>query len=276
MSFFREHKALCGVLAAVLVLIVLMSVSSVRARSDEGNDSAAERAAQSAAATVDEPVMKMSDRAASFFGGLFHARRYQKENEELKEEIRSLREQLNEAQLEQSELERLEELSIELNYLDPDSSFQRITADVISIDESGVVGVLTVGAGSDDGVEKGDIVICGDGLCGRVISTASRSCKILGVIDSSNAVSFCLERDPDTIGLVSGDQSGGLSGYLFDGTRSVGEGDVLITSGLGRYPWGIRIGTVTAADDHNGTGKVTLEAQSSVDFYTVKTVTILT
>ena len=46
------------------------------------------------------------------------------------------------------------------------------------------------------------------------------------------------------LGILSGDGTGNLTGYLLDSNASVVEGDQLVTSGMELYPAGIAIGTV--------------------------------
>ena len=77
------------------------------------------------------------------------------------------------------------------------------------------------------------------------------------------------------IGVVRGDGKGELTGYLLDNGKKISEGDILMTSGLGRYPAGIQIGTVTSVNKDKTTSQVYIHADPSFDFYSAGFVTVL-
>lgn len=156
-----------------------------------------------------------------------------------------------------------------------DDAYSRITGEVISIDSSGVFDIFNIDAGSRDGIDVDDIVVNQDGLVGRVMSVGKNWAKIMGIVDSSNSVSFTLARDPEVTGIISGDGNGGMNGYIFDDSKSIIEGDTLITSGIGYYPKGIEIGKVTSVELDSETKQKTVEAESSVNFRSIRFVTVL-
>ena len=193
----------------------------------------------------------------------------------LQNRVTDLENQLTEAQLTEQKLQQLRELSQSLNYADYDDNYERVTADVIATDGSNLFNVFTVNAGKDDGVTAGSIVVNEDGLVGKVVTVGKNWAKVLGIVDASDSVSFTLLRDPEVIGVLSGDGEGGLTGYLFDEEKSLNKGDILITSGMSLYPAGITIGKVASVEYDESSKEKKISVESQVNFKAVRTVTIL-
>ena len=82
-------------------------------------------------------------------------------------------------------------------------------------------------------------------------------------------------RDPEVIGVLSGDGEDGLTGYLFDEEKSLNKGDILITSGMSLYPAGITIGKVASVEYDESSKEKKISVESQVNFKAVRTVTIL-
>lgn len=270
MNWIKEHIKLLMIMIVIAVLVTIIIVSSYT------GGTAVEKGVQSASAAVAEPVSAAGSSISSFFSGLVHFRDIQRENYELGQENEALREELAQARLTRYELDQLRSLSNELNYSEYDDTYNRVSARVISVDSADMFDIFNINAGSSDGIKTDDIVINQYGLVGRVMSAGSGWAKVMALVDSSNSVSFTIARDPEITGIISGNGSGTLSGYVFDETRSVVEGDTLITSGIGYYPAGIEIGKVSSVNLDSGTRRKTVEAESSVDFNAVRYVTVLT
>ena len=210
-----------------------------------------------------------------FFTGIFGFRSIQRENYELRKEIQSLNEQLTEAQLDEQKLAQLRELSQSLNYASYDDGYGKVTADVIATDGSNIFNIFTINAGKDDGVSAGSVVVNEDGLVGKVVTVGSGWSKVLGIVDANDSVSFTLMRDPEVIGVLSGDGEGGLSGYLFDEEKSLNSGDILITSGMSLYPAGITIGKMESVEYDESSKEKRIYVEPQVNFKAIKMVTVL-
>lgn len=271
MNWIREHIKLLLIMLIVAVLAAVIILSSA----ESTRNSAAENAAQTAAAAVSSPVSAAGNSISSFFSGLIHFRSIQKENYELSQQVEELKEELAQAELSQYELSQLQSLSNELNLSAYDDSYRRVTGEVISIDSSEMFDIFNINIGTSDGVAVDDIVVNQSGLVGRVMSAGKSWAKVMAIIDTSNSLSFTLARDPEVVGIISGNGDGSMSGYIFDDSKSVIEGDTLITSGLGSYPAGIEIGKVTSVEIDSETRQKTVEADSSVNFKSIRFVTVL-
>lgn len=260
---------------AVVFFLVTASISSYRTGSENERPSMAELSVQQLTASVQAPFSGFWRSISHFFVDLVHFRDYARENEELKKENAELKQSLTESQISQEQLDQLQRLSEALSYVDHSSGFKEVTVNVISLDRSGVYGILTVSAGERDGIHEGDVVISAEGMVGRVISVAENSSRVSGIINPSTSVSFYVKGHEKTIGVVTGNGKNGMTGYLLDDNKRIGEGAVLVTSGLGRYPAGIEIGTVTSVNKDKTTSQVNIDASPSVDFYSVGTVAVL-
>ena len=150
-----------------------------------------------------------------------------------------------------------------------------MTADVIAVDGSNLFNIFTINVGKNDGISAGSIVVNEDGLVGKVVTVGKSWSKVLGIVDASDSVSFTLLRDPEVIGVLSGDGEGGLSGYLFDEEKSLNKGDILITSGMSLYPAGIVIGKVSSVEYDESSKEKKISVESQVNFKAIRRVTVL-
>lgn len=272
MNWIKNHIKLTIIMIVILILVTIIVVSSF----DSKGGSVFGNALQGTAAVAEEPLTAAGSGISSFFGGLINFRSIQKENYRLKQELEEVSSELTETQLTQIQLSELRELANSLNYSSYDDEYDKVTANVIAMDNSDIFNIFTINAGSDDGIEKDDMVVNADGLIGRVLSVSGNSAKVSGLVDSSNSVSFTVIRDPEILGIISGDGAGGLEGYIFDESKSIIEGDTIVTSGIGNYPAGIVIGEINAVNIDADSKQKTVQAKSAVNFKSMRLVTVLT
>ena len=107
---------------------------------------------------------------------------------------------------------------------------------------------FTIDQGEEAGIKKDCIVVDGNGLVGRVIDTGKGWAKVSSVLSDANDISFSVLRDPTVTGIVKGDGKNGMEGYVMDDTYRILKGDTLVTTGIGIYPGGIKIGKVETVD----------------------------
>lgn len=271
MNRLRGHRGLVVTICVFIVVcvIILFSLSNI------GSIDGAGKAAQSGTTAVESPVASAGNGISDFFYGLTHFGSIQEENERLKAEISDLESQLTDAKLSSEQFTELRNMQNELNTATYDDSYDVVTASVTAYDESQFFDIFTVNAGTSDGVDKGDIVVNSDGLIGHVTEVGKNWAKVTGISDSDTSVSFMLLRDPEVIGVISGDAKNHLQGYVFDETKSVLEGDTMVTTGMGTYPAGIRIGKITDISIDSGTEAKTVKGESTVNFKSLRFVTIL-
>lgn len=129
--------------------------------------------------------------------------------------------------------------------------YKTIAAPVIARDPSGILKSLVIGAGTEQGVKVGDVVLSDLGVVGRVAEAGSNYAKVLLVTDSSSAVSALVQTSRAN-GIVRGQYGDTLVMEWILQSETVKAGDIVVTAGLAfgneirsLYPKGLVIGKVT-------------------------------
>lgn len=241
MKWFKSHKKSTFIGIILLILIVIIAVSY----GNSGSSSPLGRGIKTVLTTIQEPFAKAGKGIGTAFKGIVQFKAITRENEALKDEIARLNNEIINLKLSEEELQLLQSLSTALNYENVRNYYNYITGDVIAMDGSNWFNIFTVNLGSKDGVKRDTVVINGQGLIGRVMEVGSNWAKVISIIDESNSVSFKATRDGSLMGVMAGDGQGGLRGYMLNPDFEILEGDELITTGMGMFPEGIPIGTVS-------------------------------
>jgi len=170
----------------------------------------------------------------------------EEENKQLSLENEKLHQQLIEAQLTANELEDLESLRAALNYANNQKIDNYITANVIAKDTGNWYSMFTIDKGTADGVTKNSAVMNGDGLVGLVYEVGTNWGQVITIIDNKSNIGFeVLDADQTYDGMLHGSVDAVITGELLDPRATVGEGNIVVTSGLGIYPKGIHIGHIS-------------------------------
>ncbi|MDY7078880.1 MAG: rod shape-determining protein MreC [Chloroflexota bacterium] len=216
---------------------------------------------ESALHYVLDPLQRAVSGLVGVTGNMFQAVRQVRE---LRAEVEELRAQVNALTVENVRLgtyeAEVQQLRALLNFTSehPISAF--VGADVVSREACDlfpcgeVVGeepnpylhYVTINVGSRDGVEVGmPVVSGGPGMIGRIAEVNSRTAKVQLVNDRESAIAALLRTSRAT-GLVVGQSDGTLRMEYISQDETVGEGEVVLTSGLGgSIPKGLVIGQVT-------------------------------
>ncbi len=196
------------------------------------------------------------------------------ENRRLRQDVTSLRIELDAMRHERGENARLRRL-LGLTQRHP---FSLLPADVAgrSLDRLG--GSLTLGKGAEDGVAPDLAVVTPDGLVGRVERVVAHQARVLTLMhhDCAVAARVARSRVEGVMRWEFGDQPV-LHLYYVSSQEDVKPGDWVYTSGLGGiFPEGIRIGTVSRVGiEPNGLMKEIL-VRPAVNFRTVEQVLVYT
>jgi rod shape-determining protein MreC len=136
----------------------------------------------------------------------------------------------------------------ELLKLTPEPTTTFVTARVIANSGGAYVRSLMVHAGSENGVERGQAAVTGEGLVGRVTEVGSRAARVLLVTDLNSRVPVTIE-DSQQRALLTGDNSERPCLRYLDARTGVKVGDRIVTSGQGGiFPPGLPVGVVASLD----------------------------
>ena len=108
---------------------------------------------------------------------------------------------------------------------------------------------LVLNAGSRDGVQRGEAVVSGDGLVGRIVGVGSRSSRILLLTDLNSRIPVITEQGRTRAILAGNNTSRPVLNHLPAGV-SIPPGERIVTSGHGgAFPPGIPVGVVVSVSD---------------------------
>lgn len=203
-----------------------------------------------------------------------------------KEENDSLRYQLSQQPLYESQLEeanrRVSELEELLKMKESMQQFEMVSANVVLRDADGWDNQFTIDLGSDDGIDVGMIVLSSKGVIGKVyeVSKFTSKVKLLTSEDKQNsvAVKVSISDTESSEGVLQGYDiaKGNFVAHQFDSNDNIKEDMKVVTSGKGGvYPSGLLIGTVNTIEElSNSIGK-TIYVKPAADFQNFDTVLII-
>jgi rod shape-determining protein MreC len=262
------------IIAAILAALIILFAVSYNLQGDE---TAVGKAARSLVSAVQRPLISLSDRITGNGD-----EKKQSELDRLKNEVEELKRELQIASLSREEYDELKALTEGFSLTDSAIDKKPVAANVVSYDNISTFNLFTIDAGSESGIVRNTVVISGDGLIGRVLSSDKGWAKVVTITDENNKVGFQVKEEKDGkqvnfIGVCSGDGEGNLTGQLLDEEGFAKEGDPVITSGLGDiYPGGITIGKVTKAEYTQNSQLMEITIEPSAYFRGLRKVVVLT
>ena len=148
-------------------------------------------------------------------------------------------------------------------------------ASVIGAGEDGFVEYYLIDKGSGSGVAEGDGVVAETGVLGRVITVMPDSSRVQLLTDAKSSISSRIDRNR-VVGILVGR---GLNACELDYVpkeQDIVEGDVLVTSGLGKsFPEGMKIGRVMSVDKKSGGLSMLVKVRPYVDIYSTQEVIVV-
>jgi len=140
---------------------------------------------------------------------------------------------------------------------DPRASF--VTARVAGEAGGPYVRTALLDAGAAEGIKKGQAVLGGDGLVGRIIDVGNSSARVLLVTDLNSRVPVFVEPSRERA-VLAGDNSSSPRLEFLAPEAKIGVNDRIVTAGEGGVlPPGLPVGTVAAVE--GGGAVVRLAAQ---------------
>ena len=175
------------------------------------------------------------------------------ENEELKKKNTKLANELIEYESLKDEVERLREA---LNFTESRSNYNYVGVNIIGYSGSSLSDGYIIDKGSNDGIAKNMVVVSYKGLVGKVTKVSSNFAVVQSILNENIAVAVMDQQTRDATGVLQGlsdkKDNNMTVVYNLPISSDVKEGDIIITSGLGKiYPKEIPVGTVVSVEEDN-------------------------
>lgn len=164
-----------------------------------------------------------------------------KENQNLSREVIALQGEIHQLQETEFQNRRLQAL---LDF-HAQSPLELMAARVIGRDSTNWFKTVTINKGLEDGLENGMPVITPAGVVGKIARTATRSSRVLLMLDPRSIIAARVQGTRDE-GLVEGLEHETVQMSYLPVHSEIRTGEVVLTSGLaGIFPPGLVIGSVT-------------------------------
>ncbi len=135
-----------------------------------------------------------------------------------------------------------------LNFV-PEGMASYVTGRVIGDSGGAFARSLIFSAGARDGVRKGQAVVAGAGLVGRVTSVGRRASRVLLIVDMNSRIPVVLEGSRVRAILIGNNKERAFLSHLPPDVQ-VTPGERVVTSGhAGAFPPGLPVGLVSSVSD---------------------------
>jgi rod shape-determining protein MreC len=246
---------------------------------DARDDSTKQRKIRTVVQSVTYPIQRGASTVGHFFGGLFGSiselRRASAENQQLRAQVEQMQTELRDTRQKAAQADRLEKL---LN-LNPQSSYQTVTAQVIARDPSVWFDSVSIDKGRWAGVEINMPVVTSDGIVGRVVSTGPLNAQVMLITDEKSGAGAIVGQlgTSNAAGSIKGMGENGLLDMRYvSGLEKVQMGDTVYTTGQdGIYPAGLTVGQVVELHPGSATQAQTIHIRPSAGLDRLKEVTVL-
>ena len=175
------------------------------------------------------------------------------ENEELKKKNTKLANELIEYESLKDEVERLREA---LNFTESKNNYKYVGVNIIGYSGNSLSDGYIIDKGSNDGINNNMVVVSSKGLVGKVTKVASNFAIVQSILNENIAVAVMDQQTREATGVLQGlsdkKDNNMTVVYNLPISSDVKEGDIIITSGLGKiYPKEIPVGTVVSVEEDN-------------------------
>lgn len=276
----RQRPRSTRVLVVALVAVSLAVITLDYREGEDGPLAGIGRTLLSAMAPLQEAVTDATRPIGDFFIGLAHLPSLERENQQLKDDLKSFRTEIQRQQQLKHSYDELVGLVGLRESLDPDAVVARVVANGVGNFDW----TVTIGRGSDDGVEVDMPVVAGSEegaqLVGRVAEVSPNSSIVELIIDRNAAAAAYLASSRKT-GLVRGQGEDDLVMEQVEPNTPVQADEAVFTKGYevidqpGLYPPDILIGTVSRAFTSDDDIQELVTVRPAVDFSTLDFVLVL-
>lgn len=245
---FTSRISQLGGFAGRFAFVVLVLVSFGLMLLGKADTALVERIRTTVADAV-TPIMDVAARPATSVSGVISNIRelsgIREENSHLRDENERLRRWQVAARRLEAENDALKDL---LNFVpEPSSTF--VTGRVVADTGGAFAQSLLITIGRRDGVQKGQAVVSGDGLVGRIAEAGQRASRVLLVTDINSRIPVTVGNSRQRAILV-GDNSPQPRLLFLKSAQAVAPGDRVMTSGdAGAFPPGLAVGIIASVAD---------------------------
>lgn len=218
-----------------------------------------------------------SDAVSGFTSYFTEFDRVVAENNELREELSSLKERVSHAE----EVEKMNEwlykyLELRREHID----YKYVECKVTGSESGNYMTVFVLDKGTSSGIAKNMCVVTNYGVVGYVKEVGTNWCKVVTLLESDNSLGAYIERT-DEIGVVKGDfslASEGICKMLYISADSdVKVGDRILTSGYGSvYPRGLPVGEVIKIEPDPNTQTIVAYIKPAEQMQDIKKLMVIT
>ena len=230
----------------VALLVTNLVIMAVDARDADGRHKVLRVWTQTFASPLQSASSKASGATTGFFQQIWNFRSTAQQNEQLKERLTQVEQELNNARQATAENERLRAL---LN-LNEQLSIQTVPARVIARDPSVWFNTITINRGSSSGIAANMPVVTPGGIVGRVITVSPWASQVMLITDEKAGAGAVVGQlgQSGALGSVRGRADLGVAliemRYV-SGLEKVEVDDSVMTTGQdGIYPPGLTVGRV--------------------------------
>lgn len=198
---------------------------------------------------ISSPILALLSKpaqiASRFMQNMHELVAIRRENARLREENR----ELTLVKLDTEQLRKENAYLADLLHYIPPPQAVSISSRVIADTGNSFAQSLIAFVGSKQKVVKGNVVLTGDGLVGRIASVGINAARILLITDINSRVPVKVE-PLDTPAILSGDNTEYPQLISLPGNAKISVGDKVVTSGMaGVYPAGLPVGVIVSIDD---------------------------
>ena len=211
------------------------------------------------------------EKAVTTWRGYIYLVGVRKENQDLRQQLRTLESEvvgLHEVQAENERLTRV------LDFV-RETQLEGVVARVIGRSPSNWVQSVTLDRGSLDGISVDMAVVDGHGVVGQIMEVSPHSASVLLAIDATSGVDSLLQ-ESRARGVISGTGRGRYILKFVSRDQEVKVGDRIVTSGIGGvFPSGLLVGSVGDIRRQNTGLFQEVEVLPAVDFSRLEEVLVL-
>ncbi|MDD6920684.1 MAG: rod shape-determining protein MreC [Eubacteriales bacterium] len=269
MNWLKKHKKASIISFVIAVLVTMILVSALLG----GSSSFVGNIVKGFVNIIEKPFVSVEK---NILNGQEEKtkKELETENKELKEENDKLREENINLRLTKTQYEEFNAIASLFDTKPYKDYNNHVIANIKEVDNSALYKVFTIDKGKSSNIAKGDLVATKDGIIGFVSKVNDNDAKVTSILNINQSISFVVSKKENVAGVLNGDGSRTLEGYLLDDKANVVAGDIIVTSGRGIFPKGIVIGRIDKVNYDADSRLKRVRVKPKIDFTSLSTVVV--